>query len=190
VNPTYNNSGGPVDPYYVGGTGNLLGQIFRRNFPNYSVGLSLNIPFRNRIAQGDYVADELSLRQSELQLHRSASQVRVDVKNAVIALQQARARYEAAVAATKLAQEALEAEQNRFKFGVSTVSLVVQAQRDLAVDQSAEVQSMANYTHARIAFDDAIGQTLEVDRISINEAVNGHVARLSSLPENAPEVKQ
>jgi outer membrane protein TolC len=190
VNPTYNNSGGPVDPYYVGGTGNLLGQIFRRNFPNYSVGLSLNIPFRNRIAQGDYVADELSLRQSELQLHRSASQVRVDVKNAVIALQQARARYEAAVAATKLAQEALEAEQNRFKFGVSTVSLVVQAQRDLAVDQSAQVQSMANYTHARIAFDDAIGQTLEVDHIAIGEAVNGHVARLSSLPENAPEVKQ
>ena len=38
-------------PYFVGGAGNLFGQIFRRDFPNYSAGLSLNIPFRNRAAQ-------------------------------------------------------------------------------------------------------------------------------------------
>jgi outer membrane protein TolC len=183
VNSTYNGSSGPVDPYFVGGLGNFASQIFRRNFPDYTVGFSLNIPFRNRVAQGDYVTDQLNLRQSELQLHRSISQVRVDVKNAVIGLQQARARYETAVAARKLAQEALEAEQNRFKFGVSTVSLVVQAQRDLAVDQSLEVQSMANYTHARAAFDDAVGQTLEVNHISLDEAETGHVARASALPE-------
>lgn len=189
VNPVYNGSSGPVDPYFVGGYGNFAGQLFRRNFPDYSAGFSLNIPFRNRVAQADYVTDQLALRQSELQLHRSLSQVRTDVKNAVIGLQQARARYETAVAARKLAQEALDAEQNRFKFGVSTVSLVVQAQRDLAVDQSAEVQGMANYTHARIAFDDAVGQTLDVNHISMEEAASGHVARLSSVPENLPEVK-
>ena len=72
-----------------------------------------------------------------------------DVKNAVIGLQQARARYETAVATRQLAQEALDAEQNRFKFGESTIALVVQAQRDLAADQEAEIQSMANYTHAQ-----------------------------------------
>ena len=77
------------------------------------------------------------------------NQVRVDVKNAVIRLQQARARYETAVATRVLAQQTLEAEQNRFKFGESTIATVVQAQRDLADDQSAEVQSMANYTHAQ-----------------------------------------
>ncbi len=190
MNSIYNGSSGAPDPYFVGGYGTFASQIFRRNFPDYSVGFSLNIPFRNRVAQADYVADQLSLRQSELQLHRSISQVRADVKNAVIGLQQARARYEAAVAARKLAQEALEAEQNRFKFGVSTVSLVVQAQRDLAVDQSAEVQSMANYTHARSAFDDAVGQTLQVNGISMEEAASGHVSRLSALPEAAPEVKK
>ncbi len=175
-------NGAPV-PYLVGGYGNLLAEISRRNFPNYSAGFSLNIPFRNRAAQADYVADQLSLRQSELQLQRSVNQVRVDVKNAVIGLQQARARYETAVATRVLAQQTLEAEQNRFKFGESTIALVVQAQRDLAGDQSAEVQAMANYTHARLAFDDAVGQTLEVNHISIEEAKSGQVARPSSIPQ-------
>jgi len=172
---------------FVGAYGNLLGQLFKRNFPNYSAGFSLNIPFRNRAAQGDYVADQLSLRQGELQLQKSVNQVRVDVKNAVIGLQQARARYETAVATRELAQQALDAEQNRFKFGESTIALVVQAQRELATDQEAEIQSMANYTHAKIAFDQAIGQTLEVNNISMDEAASGHVARVSSVPENAPQ---
>jgi outer membrane protein len=180
-NALANGASGTADPYLVGGYGNLIDQIFRRNFPNYSAGLSLNIPFRNRAAQADYVTDQLSLRQSELQLQRSIKQVRVDVKNAVIALQQARARYESASATRALAQQSLEAEQTRFRFGQSTIPLVVQAQRDLAADQSAEVQSMANYTHAKIAFDEAVGQTLEANSISMDEAVAGRVARESHI---------
>ena len=160
-----------------------MGQIARRNFPNYSAGFSLNIPFRNRQAQADYVADQLDLRQSELQLQKSMSQVRVDVKNAVIGLQQARARYETAKATRALAQQTLDAEQNRFKFGEASIAQVVQAQRDLAGDQSAEVQALANYTHAKIAFDESVGQTLEVNHISMSEAIAGRIARPSSIPE-------
>jgi outer membrane protein len=172
---------------YVGGYGNLLGQIFGRDFPNYSAGFSLNIPFRNRVAQADYATDQLQLRQSQLQYQKAASQVRVDVKNAVIEVQQARARYETAVATRSLAQQTLEAEQNRFRFGESTIATVVQAQRDLAADQSAEVQSMANYTHAKVAFDEAVGQTLDVNGISMEEAASGHVARESAIPASATE---
>lgn len=176
----------PGAPNLIGGYGNLLGQIFTRDFPSYSAGLSLNIPFRNRVAQADYVLDQLSLRRNELQYQKAIGQVRVDVRNAVIGLQQARSRYETAVATRKLAEQTLEAEQMRFKFGQSTIAIVVQAQRDLANDQSAEVQSMANYTHARIAFEQAIGQTLDSNDVSIEEAQKGEVARKSSIPDNAP----
>ncbi len=174
-------------PAYVGGYGNLLGQIFGRDFPNYSAGFSLNIPFRNRVAQADYATDQLQLRQSQLQYQKAANQVRVDVKNAVIEVQQARARYETAVATRALAQQTLEAEQNRFRFGESTIATVVQAQRDLASDQSAEVQSMANYTHAKVAFDEAVGQTLDVNGISMEEAALGRVARESVIPASVTD---
>jgi outer membrane protein TolC len=84
----------------------------------------------------------------------------------------------------------LEAEQNRFKFGESTIALVVQSQRDLANNQEAEIQAMANYTHAKIAFDDAVGQSLEVNNISMAEAAAGRVAHESAIPEHSPENKK
>jgi len=45
---------------------------------------------------------------------------------------------------------------------------------------------MANYTHAKIAFDEAVGQALEANGISLDEATSGHVARESSIPDTAP----
>ena len=178
-------------PYVLGGYGNLLSQIIQRHFPNYTVGFSLNVQIRNRAAQADYVADQLAVRQNELQLQKEVNQVRVDVKNAVIGLQQARARYETAVATRSLAQQTLDSETNRFKFGESTIAQVVQTQRDMATAQDAEVQAMANYTHAKITFDEAVGQTLDTNGISMQEAAAGRVARESSIPANVPQgVKQ
>lgn len=184
VNALYNGTSGIPDPFLIGGYGNVLGQIFKRDFPNYSAGFSLNIPFRNRAAQADYVTDQLLLRQSELQLQRVVNQVRVDVKNAVIGLQQARARYEASVRTRVLAEQTLDAEQKKFQFSLTPdLSGVVQAQRDLAADRSVEVQAMANYTHAKVAFDLALGTTLETNNISMAEASSGQVARQSQEPK-------
>lgn len=181
----------PGIAYLAGGYGNLLAQIARRNFPNYSAGFSLNIPLRNRAAQSDYVTSLLGIRQSELGLQKSLNGVRVDVQNAVIGLQQARARYDAAVKALVLQRQTLDADQRKFSLGASTAYQVVQDQRDLASAQSQEVQAMANYTHARIAFDQAMGTTLEVNNVSLAEALSGHVSRPSTLPANLPaEVRQ
>ena len=186
ANPIYNNCCGDPNAFFVGGIGNLFSQLFRRNFPDYSAGVALTIPLRNRSAQADYVTDELQLRQRELGLQRSINQVRVDVKTSVIGLQQARARYETAVDTRKLAEQSLKNEQSRFQYGVSTVALVIQAQNDLAANQDAEVQAMANYTHAKIAYDFALGRTLDVNHISIEEAVSGKVQRESKIPDSVP----
>ena len=177
----------PGVAYLAGGYGNLLAQIARRNYPNYSAGFSLNIPLRNRAAQSDYVTSLLELRQNQLNLQKSSNQVLVDVQNAVIGLQQARARHEAAVKSRELQEQTLAADQKRYSLGATTAFQVIQDQRDLATTQSGEVQSMANYTHARIAFDEALGRTLEVNHISVNEALEGQIARPSTLPPDLPQ---
>ncbi|MDP9170072.1 MAG: TolC family protein, partial [Acidobacteriota bacterium] len=74
-------------PYLTGGYGNLLAEIARRNYPNYSAGFSLNIPLRNRAAQSDYATSEIEVRQDELNLQKQMNQIRVDVQNAIIGLQ-------------------------------------------------------------------------------------------------------
>ncbi len=172
--------------YLVGGYGNLLAQIARRNYPSYSAGFSLNIPLRNRAAQSDYVTSMLEMRQNQLTLQKGENQVRVDVQNAVIGLQQARARYEAAVKGHTLQQQTLAADRRKYALGAATVYQVVQDQRDLASALSSEVQATANYTHAQIALDQALGTTLEVNHITLQEAMSGRIPRPSVLPANLP----
>jgi len=169
-------------PGLVGGYGNLVSEIFRRNYPNYSAGFSLNIPLRNRAAQADYATSLIEIRQNELTLQRQVNQVRVDVQNAVIGLQQARARYDAAVQGRILSQQTFDADKKKYDLGAGTPYQVVQDQRDLASAQSSELQAMANYSHARIAFDQALGRTLDVNHVSMDEAVAGKVKAGPSVP--------
>ncbi len=169
---------------FVGGYDTFLGQLFRRNYPNYSAGFALNIPLRNRAAQADYVTSVIEIRQNELSLQKSINQVRVDVQNAVIGITQARARYDAAVKARVLAGQTLDADQKKLNLGASTVFQVVQDQRDVATAQSSEAQSLANYSHARIAFEQALGTTLEDNHVSMTEAMQG---RVTSVPVRVQE---
>jgi outer membrane protein TolC len=94
------------------------------------------------------------------------------------------------VKARVLQQQTLEGDQQKYRLGASTVYQVVQDQRDLATAGSAEVQALANYSHARIAFDQALGATLEVNNISLDEALRGSVSRPSTLPANPPVEKK
>jgi outer membrane protein len=185
LNPLVGNAAGLA--YLVGGYGNLLAQIARRNYPNYSAGFSLNIPLRNRAAQSDYVTSQLELRQNELNYQKSLNQVRVDVQNAVIGLEQARSRYDAALKSRQLQEIALSNDQKKYSLGATAAYQVVQDQRDLATAINSEVQAMANYTHARISLDQALGRTLEVNAVTINDAVTGRSAYQSVLGDNLPK---
>ena len=166
-----------VDPFFIGGYGRAFEQIARRNFPDYNVGFNLTVPIRNRAAQADYANDTLRLRQSELQEQRQINSIRLDITNAVIALQQARARHESAVKSRRLQEQTLEAEQKKYALGSSTIFLVIQAQRDLATAQGAEVTALAAYSRARNQMDVASGHLLEANSVSLDEALKGVVAR-------------
>jgi outer membrane protein len=85
-----------------------------------------------------------------------------------------------------LQEQTLEGDQKRYRLGAVVTYQVVQDQRDLANAQSAEVQSMANYTHARIALEQALGTTLEANHISLAEALGGQLSRVSMLPPEVP----
>ena len=166
-----------ADPFFLGGLGSALGQIFRRNFPDYQVSLDVSIPLRNRQAQADLTATMLERRQAELRLRQSENSIRAEVQNAVIGVEQARARYLTTVKGRQLQERTLEAEQKKFDLGASTIFLVVQAQRDLALARSAEIGAMNNYVIAKIELERATGETLRANNISMLEATAGVVNR-------------
>lgn len=166
-----------VDPFFLGGYGKMLSQLFARNFPDYSVALELRVPLRNRSARADMVLDQLTLRQQELRQQILVNQIRADVRNAQIALQQAGTAHHAAAKARVLQEQTLDAEQKKYALGVSTIFFVIQAQRDLAQARSSEVAAASVYAKARVQLDMATGQTLEANSIVIEEAVQGRVSR-------------
>jgi len=175
--------GNGANPYFVGGLGNALGQIFRRNFYNQSARLSFNVPLWNRGPQADYGIDQLQLRQGDLIERRNMNQIVVDISNDVIALRQARARYTQATDSRALQEQLLDKEQQMFNFGTAQISDVVASRTALLNAQITETQARASYAHARVALDQVLGETLEVNRVSIDEGLNGRVSQESKLPE-------
>src|SRR5665213_2613172 len=171
-----------ADPFFVGGYGSVLGQLFGRNFPTYSVGLSLNIPLRNRAAHANVATASVNLRQNQLLVQRQTNQIRVDVNNATIALSQARAQYEAAVKGRVLQEQTLDADQKKLALGATTVYQVIQDQRDLTTAAAAEVTAQATYAGARVQLDVATGSTLANNNVEFDEAKTGHVSRAPSTP--------
>jgi outer membrane protein len=135
----------------LGGYSSMLGQIFKRDFPDYSVSAQLNIPIRNRIATADVVRDELQYRQSEVLVQQLHSEVRLQVGDAFIAVQQARESYKAAVEARTLQEQALDVEHSKFEAGVATAYEFIQYQSSLAEAKSAEVTALGVYAKAKAA---------------------------------------
>jgi outer membrane protein len=170
----------PGAALYPGGYGTALGQVFRNNFPSYTVGLQLNLPLRNRVAQADSVRDELQVRQSQLRRQQFEDQVRLEVADAYVAMQQARAAYEAAVQSRLLQEQSVKVEQETFDVGLATNYLMIQYQTYLAQAQSTEVAAKGAYAKAKVALDRATARTLEVNQVSIQEAQNGRVSRASA----------
>jgi outer membrane protein len=179
------------NPFFVGGYGQVLSQLFQRNFPNYSAGFNLKIPIRNRAAQAQVINDELTLRQQQLGLLRLENQVRVDVQNALIALTQARAQYQSAIRARELQEQTLDAERKKLELGASTIYNVIQDQQTLTAAQSSEVGARAAYAKAKVEMERATGQILTNNNISLEEAFTGQVTRPPSrLPDITPQQPQ
>ncbi len=161
-----------ADKYYVGGLGNALGQVFRDNFPSHRTSVLLGGTINNRVAQGDYGVDQLQLRQGDLVERRNMNQIVVDISNQMVALRQARARYSQAVDARKLQDQLLEKAQQSFSFGAANISDVEAAQTALVAAQETEVATRSAFSHARIALDQVLGQTLDVNHVSFEQALN------------------
>ena len=197
VNATFQNNaltgsinevGGPVtrnaDPYFIGGYGNALAQLFRRNFPDYSVGFQLNIPIRNRTAQADYIRDQITLRQQQIGAQKQINDVRVSVQNSLIAVIQAKASYQSAVTARTLQERTLDAENKKYALGASTAFQVVQTQRDFAQAQAGAVAALVAYSRARVQLDLTTAAILNRYKVEIGEARAGKSSRPIQTVQN------
>jgi outer membrane protein TolC len=172
--PTPQPPGAGANPYFAGGLGNALAQVFRRDFPSERVAVYAQGIIGNRQAQGDYGFEQVQLRQNDLITRRTMNQLVVDISNQVIALRQARSRYSTATNTRALQAQLLEKEQQKFSLGASTLNDLITAQRSLATARTAEVVAQGAYSRARVGLDQVLGETLEKNNVVVSQALAEH----------------
>jgi outer membrane protein TolC len=150
-----------------------VANAFNNSAPDYYLGLSVNIPLRNRVAKSDQYRSELESRQSELRLQQLKKQIRIEVRNAQYALVQSKARVESARKARDLAQKTFDIMAKEQELGAGSNYQTLTARRDQAAAESALVAALTAYQKAKIEVDRAIGSTLEANSISIESAKTG-----------------
>ena len=141
----------------------------------YQAGVQLTLPLRNRVAEADAARDSVQVRQVQARTEKLAQGVRQDVETAVVALQTADAAYRASSSSRNYQEQLLDAERDKLSVGQSTDLAVLQDEAYLAQARSTEIAARSNYMKARIELDHALGDLLEKNHISLDDAVRGQL---------------
>ena len=148
------------------------------DFPTHTAALSFSYPIGNRAAEGAERGARAELRQARLLHDGLQSDVVFEIRTASRAVQYEAEAVAAAETSVELARRQLEAEEARFREGLSTNFQVLEFQEDLTAAQFALVQTRAAFAKARTALGRAQGTLAAVPM----EAVGG--ARSSATEES------
>lgn len=165
-----------------GGFGESIGQVFSGKYPSYSVGLSLRIPIRNRNEQANAAQAVVELHRMQASMQRDKNVVEQDVRNAEIAVTQAKAQINAALKARDYAKQALDAEIKKLHLGVSTTLNVILLQRDLIQAEGNLARARQVYAQALVQFHQATGTTLDAHNIVVTNPDTGEYGRQTNIP--------
>jgi outer membrane protein len=168
------------------GYGGTLNQLVNSTAPDKGVGLTLNIPLRNREAQANQVRAELEYRQAQVRLHQLENQVRIEVRNAQFDVKQNRASVQAAQYAVDFSRQTLDADQQKLKVGLTTTTAILQDASVLTTSESNLVSAKAAYEKSRVELDRATGLLLDHSGIDIADATRGQVTHLPKVPYVVP----
>jgi outer membrane protein TolC len=125
------------------------------------------------VAKADQYRSELEYRQAELRGQQLKKQIRIEVRNAEYALEQGRARVQAAQKARDLAEKTFNIMQKEQTLGAGSNFQTLAAQRDLAIAELDLVNASTAYQKSKLELQRATGTTLEENKIQIQDAVDG-----------------
>jgi len=135
------------------GYGSVLGDVFQNAYPDWTVGVSISYPIGTNTAHTNLARAKLQYQQAQTQLKNLAMIVATQVRDAARQVQTNQKRVQAARASRELQEKKLEAEEKKLAAGMSQSFFVFQAQRDLSVARTAEIQAIADYNKSLVDFE-------------------------------------
>jgi outer membrane protein len=135
------------------GFGSVLGNLFQNTFPDWTVGVQVSYPLGTNTAQANLARAKLQYQQAQTQLKSLEMQVAAQVREFARQVQTNQKRVLSAKASRELQEKKLEAEEKKLAAGMSQSFFVFQAQRDLALARTAEIQAIADYNKSVVDFE-------------------------------------
>jgi outer membrane protein TolC len=157
----------PAPPPTPLGWTTSLDQIFQFRYPTYSMGLTLNLPLRNRRAAADVANSSIQKKRDLYQLRSQEQRIRQEVLNAVAGVELAKAALEQATVARDFAQKRVDAEQKKYDLGVQVAFFVLEAQTDLAAANADVVAQSIAYRRSMLDLLESTGELLEARGVTI-----------------------
>jgi outer membrane protein TolC len=161
IDPPVTSTATGVPPFFVGGLGTSLSNLFARRFPTALVQLQMDLPLRNRTARANLARSEIVATQLERQRQQLEQAIESEVRDAMQAVRSSEQRLEAAALQRRHALEQYESERRRFESGLGTVFLVLERQTVYVTSQALELRARADHNQAIAQLERAIGGTLE-----------------------------
>jgi outer membrane protein TolC len=156
-----------------GGSSNAFKDAANFKYKNWSVYLTLDIPLNTVLSRAAAAQAKLSQGQAAKKFTYLEQQAELEIETALRAIQTDYERVEAYRVASDLAQQKLQAEEAKFKAGLSSNYFVLQYQRDLAQARSAELRAIIDYNLSRSRLDRAMGVSLSKRNIKLTDVPSG-----------------
>ncbi len=174
----------PLSGVVVGKIPGGASQAFRDasafSYKNWSLYLTLDIPFNTIFSRAAAARAELALEQSVRRQQHLIQQAELEIETALRAIRSDYELVEAYRSARDLAAQKLRAEEEKFKAGLSSNYFVLQYQRDLAQARSLELRAIINYNLSNSLLDRVLGISLKTRHINLADLPFG-----SALKEKA-----
>ncbi|MHB8093798.1 MAG: TolC family protein [Candidatus Aminicenantales bacterium] len=134
-------------------------------YRNWSLGLTLTLPLNSMFSRAAAARASLDFQRSQLRLRNQEQQVFLEIRTAVRTVETNFLRIQAYQGARENARKKLEAEEEKFKVGLSTNYFILQYQRDLANALTMELKSIVDYNVSLAALFRSQGRGLEEENI-------------------------
>ncbi len=156
-----------------GGSFNALQNLFRSDAPNYTVGVTFEIPFRNTTARANLAGARIQQQQTAAQTRSQEQIVVADVRNSVQAVETARQRILTARRARDNAEIQLEGERRLYEVGRSTTFLLFQRENALTNARNAEIRAETDYNKSLSDLQRATSTTFRTNNIDVESPMDG-----------------
>lgn len=152
----------------VGGYGKTLSNLFSLNTYNVTVGVAIQIPFKNKTAEANLAGARILRERLEATTRSQDQLIEVDVRNSAQAVETARLRVLSAREARKNAELQLEGEQRLYQVGRSTTFFLFERQNALTNARNAELRAETDYNKALADLQRATSSTLRINNVVVD----------------------